>query len=137
MVHSIDINYVRNLCDKAGFNTKLTEEGTLILILEADEDYNYNVLVAFRVTEDNDGLIATGLSAMEISQKNIADALIRINKYNEDTLLLKAYLTEDGNVRVTRTEFVDKGVSEESLARFVELFPPLVWDFYKENFNDF
>lgn len=137
MVKSININYVRNLCDKVGFDTKLDDNGVLSLAMEADEDYNYNVLVAFAVTEENDRLIAVVCSAMEISQKNIADALIRINKYNADSIFLTAYLTENGNVRLTRTAFVDKGISEESLLQFIEAIPPLAWEFYKNNFKEF
>lgn len=135
MVTSININYVRNLCDKKGFDTKLTDSGNLILRLDADNDYNKDVVILYMV--DDNRLTAYGVGGVDVDQDEIAEALIRINRYNENSVYLTAFLTDDGSVRVTRSEYVDCGVSEKFIDDFIGSTIGMIWRFYKENFNDF
>lgn len=136
MVNSININYIRNLCDKEGFNTQLTENNNLILVVNANENRNYDVVILYSVSNNNI-LTAECLTDVKAEQDNIAQTLLKINTYNENSTYLTAYMSEDGRVIVSRSEHIGTGVSEEFIIDFIKSVIVTGISFFKDNFNDF
>lgn len=137
MINSIDINMVRRMCDKAGFRTKMTDEGLVILTLTADSDFGYDVYCFFTV-EDDKFLRFSAYSTMKIGENKIVEAILRINKINEENRLLSVYIDEDRDVFLSRQELIDEYVSEEWVyENFINILPRLAWDLFKNHFSDF
>ena len=137
MISSIDINMVRRLFDKANFSTKITDDGDILFIFNADSDFGHDVVCLVEVT-NNTILDITGYALDLVSQNRVGDVLVRINEYNKNKPLLSAFLMENGTLAIRRREIIDEPVSEDFiLNNFVKLMPPMIWEFFKDNFADF
>lgn len=134
----INKSIVREMCDEAGFRTTITESGAICMILAADEDYGHDVWVVFEVDEKNNRLRVVAYGGINVKQTKLADAISRVNKYNKETSLMKAYIDNDGDVVIERWEIIDEEVSEDFvLNNVIKLCPPLMWSFFKDYFADF
>lgn len=137
MISSIDINMVRRLFDKANFSTKITDDGDILFIFNADSDFGHDVVCLVEVT-NNTILDITGYALDLVSQNRVGDVLVRINEYNKNKPLLSAFLMENGTLAIRRREIIDEPVSEDFiLNNFVKFMPPMIWEFFKDNFADF
>lgn len=137
MINSIDLQKVRQFCDKAGYTSEITESGLLLVFLSADEDFGNSVGVFFEVT-DNKWLEVFGLGVINVNQSNLAEALKRINMYNQNNMAMKAFIDSEGSVVVNRYELIDEYVSEEFvLENIVKFCTSCIWNFFKDNFADF
>lgn len=137
MINSINLQKVRQLCDKAGYTSEITENGLLLVFLSADEDFGNSVGVFFDVT-DNKWLEVFGLGGIDVKQSNLAEAFKRINRYNQENMAMKAFIDSKGSVVINRYELIDEYVSEEFiLENVVKFCTSCIWNFFKENFADF
>ena len=137
MINSIDLQKVRQFCDKAGYTSEITESGLLLVFLSADKDFGNSVGVFFEVT-DNKWLEVFGLGGINVNQSNLAEALKRINMYNQNNMAMKAFIDSEGSVVVNRYELIDEYVSEEFvLENIVKFCTSCIWNFFKDNFADF
>lgn len=137
MVNSISVSYVRSLCDKIGFNTKVNEDGDIILRLDADSDFGHDVIIFLQVTDDK-LLRVFAMTDIKIPQSNVGKTLIKLNEYNNLNLYMKAYLLDDGHLVVERHELIDENVSEEFIKEnCIKLCISSCWQFFKKNFADY
>ena len=137
MINSINISFIRELCDKSGFNTKLDSDGDIAMILRADSDFGHDVHIFFSVS-DMKWLRIWGTSGLQIRKEQIKDIVMRINEYNKNTRYMKAYFEENRNwIVFERYELIDENVSEEFiLNNIVKLCPPYIWNAFKDIFSD-
>ena len=136
MISSITKSQVRDMCDQASMKTAIDSDGDIYTVLSADSDFNHNVFVFFQVTDDKWLRVFGMAEDFKVSQSNVANALIRINKYNQDQRLMKAYLEENGLIIVERNELIDEAVSEKFVyENVIRLSASFIWDFFK-NFNN-
>lgn len=138
MVNSVDVNLIRRLCDKAGFSTRLSDNGNYVYtLLEADNDFGHDVLFTFKPLNNGERFDILGYGGVKVSKDKLAEALMRINKYHNDFAGIKAYIDEDMDVITEYTVWVEQGVSEEFLEKNIKRIPAIVWNFFKDNFSDY
>lgn len=137
MINSINLQKIRQLCDKVGYTSRQTEYGDVLVVFDGDERFGNNIGVFFGI-DGNNWLQVRGLGGIEIKQDRLAEAIKRINIFNFVNRLMTAYISESGTVIVERYELIDEDVSEEFvLENVIKLSQQLVVDFFRENFADF
>lgn len=127
MIDSINVSMIRNLCDKAGFTTRISENGKFVLmVLPADEDFKRDVLVILGI--DNGDLGCVAYPSLSIDQSQVGQILISLNECNAETRYIKASLRETGQIMFEWYVFIaDESVSEEYLFKCIKMFPGHVW----------
>lgn len=136
MINSIDVNLIRTLCDKANMSTKVDEDGDVAMCLHADADFGHDVFIFFGA-QDN-WLSMRGMSNFLVEQNKVGEVLVKLNDFNLKKRWGKAYLAENGRIVLERQELIDENVSEEFLLEnCIKFFPPVVWNFFKENFANY
>lgn len=132
MVTKISKKNFRKLLDELNISSTLTDDGFIKVLLNADKDFGYDVVIIFDVEEDTGEL--TGLSStpghdFDIPDKDLAQAYIICNEWNR-THIINAYVS--GNSFWTRYEvFNDEPVSENFIKEnFIKICTAGSWQFY-------
>ncbi len=138
MVNSVDVNLIRRLCDKAGFSTRVSDDGNYVYtILGADNDFGHDVVITFSPSNGGTRFDIRGFSGVKVPQDKLAEALMRINKYHNNFAGIKAYIDKDMDVMTLYTVWVEADVSEEFLIDVMGTITPVIWEFFKDNFSDY
>lgn len=138
MVNSVDVNLIRRLCDKAGFSTRVSDNGNYVyMFLKADDSFGHDVTFTFKPLNNGERFEILGYGGVRVSKDKLAEALMRINKYHNNFAGIKAYIDEDMDVMTEYTVWVEAGVSEEFLEKNIKRTLALVWNFFKGNFSDY
>lgn len=132
MVTKISKKDFRKLLDELNISSKLTENGFISVILDADEDFGYDVVVFFNVDENSGEL--TGLSStvgtdFDIPDNELANSYIICNEWNS-THIVKAYV-RDNSFWTRYIVFNDESVSEDFIKEnFIKICIGISWKFY-------
>lgn len=137
MVNSISSSFIRGLCDELGLNTKIDSDGDIAIRLEADSDFNHDVIIFLRVI-DNKLLRVFAMSEIKVTQSQVGKTLIALNEYNNKSVYMKAYIGTDGSPITERFELIDENVSEEFIKEnCIKLMLNQSWKFFKEYFAEY
>ena len=113
-------------------------DGVIFTILDADDDYRYDVLVTFNLDEDTGKLQVSGYSTdMKATGDRVSDALLFCNKYNEENAFLSVYYDMDDQDFNASWSMLTQGVSDEYIQRNIEIIMPGIWRFFVEAGQEF
>lgn len=139
MVNSVDVNLIRKLCDKVGLSTRVSENGKNILcIFEADENFRHDVVMVLSPQNGGKRFDIRGYGGVKVPKEKLAEALMRINKYHNDTVCPTTYIDNDMDIVAQYSIWVEHGVSEECLIEdFIQTVLANIWRFFRDNFSDY
>lgn len=121
MVTKISKNAFRNLLDECGFRNRVDKDGDFVVQLDADENFNYDVIIWFIINEESGTIQALAEAVdFEVSENEMAHALIKCNEWNKKSFT-QAFLLEN-RFRIRNSVFNDEPISEsfiiENLIKF-------------------
>ena len=139
MVNSVDVNLIRRLCDKVGLSTRVSEDGESVLcILKADENFRHDVVMILSPSDSGKRFDIVGLGGVKVPKEKLAEALMRINKYHNDTVCPTTYIANDMNIVAQHSIWVEHDVSEEFLIEdFIGPVIAATRSFFRDNFSDY
>ncbi len=107
MIKSIDKNLIRSYFDELSIASRLDEDGDLVIVQSADEDFGYDVVI-YVIVNNNRLSYAAGAPGYEPAQ----DPYYLANRHNVRRNLPTA-LVRDGKVRMEYSFLLDEEVSKE------------------------
>lgn len=135
MINSINLQKVRQLCDRAGYKSEICKD--FVSMIFTDKEFGNNIVIYIYVT-DNHWIKILGLGGIDVDKSDLAEALKRVNDYNANHKIMKAFIASDGCVGLHRQELIDEYVSEEFIyENFLRMGISCILDFYREYFADF
>ncbi|MCM1110310.1 MAG: YbjN domain-containing protein [Clostridium sp.] len=129
MVNSITRDSIRAFLDQLNTPTRIDNDGDLFMVLEADEDFNHDVVIYFFVKDNSLGIYAFAHD-YKVPEDKMLDALIAVNKHNADTKYPKAFI-KDNTVQTEYWYLLDEEVSEEYIKEnCLKMIISLTWRFF-------
>ncbi len=143
ILEKISIGDVRDCLDEMKFNSKIyKEEGVVVTTFDADEKFNHDVMILFRVEgKDNDWLKMIARADNQfISSDNgesLMEAYLIANRYNNYRRYAKAYVDRDDTNGLFFYMFeenlvADQPITFDFLKENIEIFCSSAWHFYSE-----
>lgn len=135
MIKGLSLAVLRGLIDKAGYSHKIDEDGDILMTLNADNDFGYDVYIFFQIQGENDTILKITGYAFDfpVNNDNKANLVYLCNKWNREKRLPKAYVDiENNRVIAEENYFLDEAVSEEYvLESCIKLTTSGIWGFFK------
>ncbi|ACF14792.1 hypothetical protein Ctha_2342 [Chloroherpeton thalassium ATCC 35110] len=126
---------LRELVDKAKFVNRVTDSGSIIMFLDADQDFGYDVGIIISLAgKSNSILRITGFcNDFPVNDENKPNLVFLCNKWNCDKSFPKVYVNlEENAIRTESSYLLDEFVSEEFiLENCIKLSVSATWDFFK------
>lgn len=122
-VERISESRLRRVLDRLKFRHRIDEDGDIVGILEADEDCPYNVVWFVRLLGENkDVLVIQLYGGREVSERDQGRAVLACNKWNNEMLWPKAYLSTGSEARIGGEEAISlsAGIHDELLSDFIK-----------------
>lgn len=135
MIKGLNLSILRGLVDKAGLSHRIDDDGDILMLLNADKDFGYDVAVFFQIQGENDTILkVTGMAVnFPVNDENKANLVFLCNKWNRERRFPKAYVELENNRVVAEENFIlDESVSEEYvLENCIKLSVRAIWLFFK------
>lgn len=107
MIKSIDKNLIRSYFDELSIASHIDDDGDLVIVQSADEDFGHDVVIYITVSNDRLSYTA-GASGYETAQ----DPYFLANRHNCRRILPTA-VVRGGHVRMEYSFLLDEEVSKE------------------------
>lgn len=140
----IDVNFknLQSVANEIDYSFKsFAEQNRIVFIFEKDEEDEDGlpVQIAINFIIEHSFLRSYVYPiGYEVKDDEIKTAILKeINKYNEDTRVLKAYVDSDGSVCLERQDFIDSGFTKEHLKNVLDYVFKSAGDFYKRRSKTF
>ena len=132
MIHTLTKKQLRELIQDAEFACTQDEDGDLMLVLEADEDFPFDVTLWFNVTSEGENFNAIA----RCEELEVEDVLEFANEYNLNSTFLKAVSTDGESALGFDVSCNLNGLSEDYFVRnYIEGFIGEVWSAYCQLYN--
>lgn len=133
---------IQNILDDMHMTYKVDDDGDLVLVLNADDDYGYNVVVFIMCCSDGDIINMIGVSAQKFSKNDFGELIVFCNKWNTERRWPAAYVMEgsNGNPEVKCRRCIDGfkySVSDDFIKEIIKQMLAGTWQFYKELGKEF
>lgn len=144
IIQKVDAKVLLDCINKIGAATKFFEEDQLVVIyLDKDKDFGYDVMIFFVVEGEEKEWVKmyARANAQRINYQDtriLSNALIQINKYNEERRVGRAYIEkdiEDGHFVLEEDFYANEPVSYEWLTTTIKLFINSAWGFFCDYAN--
>lgn len=126
---------LRSFLDKAGYAHRVADNGSFLMVLDADEDFGYDVGILFSIEGENEDVLNVNGWAVKfpVNDENKASLVFLCNKWNATHKIPKSYVDlENNRVEVECDFFLDEPVSEEYIyENCIKLPVSGMWNFYK------
>ncbi len=133
---NVTLNEMRDLLDELGVR-HMKKDQVLVANLNADEDFEHNVSVVFEIEGDRMRAVAWSCDFTE-PRSNRIKALEFCNSWNDDKVVPRAYLDEDGDFRLDLCLYTDVDLDAAYIKEnFARLFMATAWQFFKEAGREF
>jgi len=138
MIEKLTKSYLRQVLDKLQLPTTMDDDGNYHVVLDADEDFDHDVIINFMLDENDGWFKILGFARdFGVDQANMTKAILTCNQYNVDSALPAptAFVSiENDAIMLRRCFYIDKPVSEEFLINEIKFTIGSIWNFFK-NFN--
>ena len=131
MPSEISQRYISDMLDSCNFDSHIDKDCDLLVILDADSDFAYQVQVYYTV-EDNKWLRVWGIAPKFDSHCNNKQKVLEaVNTCNRDQKVVKAYLYSNSNVNriiCERYELIDEYVADDFIKNnCIKMNTGLIW----------
>ena len=128
---------IQNIIDDMHLMYKVDEDGDLVLLFNADEDYGYSIAVFMMCQGDGDIINMQGISVQEFSKNDFGELIVFCNKWNTERRWPTAFVREgrNGNPEVMCRRCIDGftySVSDDFIKSIVKGMLAGTFQFYKE-----
>jgi arsenate reductase-like glutaredoxin family protein len=136
MIDKITKSKFRNLLDEVGYRTALDSDGDFYNVLDADEDFNHDVVVYYIVNEEKHTVSVIAIASdFDVKENDKAHALLKCNQWNIDHTIGQAYLKKN-EIQFRCGFFLDEPISESFVKEnVIKTSTSLAWSFYS-NLNN-
>ena len=118
---------IRNIIDKMGISSRIDEDGDINFILEADDDFRYNVDIWLIVPPDGKRLIFFSNANGYVPN---GDLLVLANRSN-DRLNYPTAAVRGNEIRFEYCIFISEDVSEEFIINNIRSIVSGIWNGYR------
>lgn len=131
------INKLRELVeDVTGLSTRVKND-IIYAVLSADDDFRYDVGVAFSLTKHDMLQIRGFCSDLKVSSDKISDAILHCNKHNNGKLVPTAFYDEDDRDFNLRWAMDTENATEDCIRSQIKLLVPTTWRFFVDAGKEF
>ena len=110
--------------------TQVVDDG-ILMILNADDDFRYDVGVLFYLNEESGKLEISGFcSELKVARSNVPDAMLFVNDYNKDKSFLSVNYDGDDQDFNVSWSMMTKGASDECVKSNLDIIISLIWQFF-------
>ncbi len=127
---------IRKLRDLISGQT-MVQDNVIFTILRADDDFRYDVAIAYSLTERGLLHIQGFCSKLKVSSDRVSDAIIYCNNHNKNKYFPAAYYhMEDRDFNLSWAMDTEN-TTEECIRHHIELIVPTIWHFFVEVGKEF
>lgn len=130
---------LRDLLDEAGLSVIKDSDGDYRAILIADEDFRYNVDVAFVFNEANNRIEAMAFSSSEfdVDSSRVADAVLFCNSWNSKVVYGRSFVKNNRRFIFEMTLACTPEPSDEYVIAWLKRVLGVSWAFFKDAGQEF
>lgn len=132
-VIKMTINEIRELIPGA----TIMRNDVIYMSLDADDDYRYDVTIAFTLKESGIMRIHGFCSDLKISGDKVSDAILFCNKYNKDYSFTQVYCDMSDHDFNASWAFDTSNMSDAAIRENIKLVITAIWRFFVEVGKEF